>query len=432
MLAALAVRRHDRFGSGGFDLGVFDQTIRGYSRGEVLPNTVKGMPDLLGDHFHPILVALAPLYWLWDDVRVLLVAQAALLAGAALPVFLWARRRLGTAPALLVQIATVTFFGTLAAALFDFHEVAVAAPAVSVAIYALLARRDLLLWATLAVGCLAREDVALTFAALGLCAVALGRRRLGVAVATVSCAWFTLVVLVVMPAIAGRPYAYWSYDRLGSAPADGVAGLATHPWLAVTLLVDDWTKVATIVAGLAAWAFLPVLSPMALVALPTLAERFWSSREACWGAGYHYGALLAPVLAFATVEAIARVGPQRGVRLGALVLAGSLATTVAVDPLAAGSSTLGAAQARAVAACLGTVSAGASVAASDRLVPHLTHRRRIVRLFRRDGEAVVAIDTSGAPGRVALRRVLRGPYALGCHTADVAVLRRIPGLGSTP
>jgi hypothetical protein len=175
-----------------------------------------------------------------------------------------------------------------------------------------------------------------------------------------------------------------------------------------------------------------VLSPLALVALPTLAERFWSSREAYWGAGYHYGALLAPALAFATVEAIARVGPRQGVRLGALVLAGSLATTVAVDPLAAGRRSLGAAQARAVAACLATVPAGASVAASDRLVPHLTHRRWIVRLFRRDREAVVAIDTSGAPGRVALRRVLRGPYTLGCHTADVAVLRRIPGLGSTP
>src|SRR4051795_13037064 len=80
-LAALAILRHDRYGSGGFDLGIFDQQVWSYAHFRVGPNTVKRTHDLLGDHFHPILVLLAPLYWLWDDVRALLVAQAVLLAG---------------------------------------------------------------------------------------------------------------------------------------------------------------------------------------------------------------------------------------------------------------------------------------------------------------------------------------------------------------
>jgi hypothetical protein len=37
-------------------LGILDQTIWGYSRFEVIPNTVKGIPNLPGDHFHPALM----------------------------------------------------------------------------------------------------------------------------------------------------------------------------------------------------------------------------------------------------------------------------------------------------------------------------------------------------------------------------------------
>src|SRR3954447_3713318 len=121
-LAALAILRHDRYGSGGFDLGIFDQQVWSYSHFRVGPNTVKRTHDLLGDHFHPILVLLAPLYWLWDDVRALLVAQACLLAAAALPVYLWARERLGERAALLLEAAFLCFAGLVAGALFDFHE----------------------------------------------------------------------------------------------------------------------------------------------------------------------------------------------------------------------------------------------------------------------------------------------------------------------
>src|SRR6202023_3294749 len=93
--AAISIYRHDHFGSNAFDLGVQDQTVWGYSRLQMIPNTVEMIRNLLGDHFHPILMLIAPLYWIWDDVRVLLIVQAVLLAVAGLPLFLWARERLG-------------------------------------------------------------------------------------------------------------------------------------------------------------------------------------------------------------------------------------------------------------------------------------------------------------------------------------------------
>src|SRR2546429_5360695 len=88
--AAVGVYRHDHFASNAFDLGVQDQTVWGYSRLQMIPNTVEMIPNLLGDHFHPILMTVAPLYWIWDDARVLLLVQAGLPAGPAGPTFSWA------------------------------------------------------------------------------------------------------------------------------------------------------------------------------------------------------------------------------------------------------------------------------------------------------------------------------------------------------
>src|SRR5712691_4256307 len=102
--AAISVYRHDHFASNAFDLGVQDQTVWGYSRLQTIPNTVAMIPNLLGDHFHPILAVVAPLYWIWDDARVLLVVQALLLAVAAIPIFWWARQRLGILPAIAFEV----------------------------------------------------------------------------------------------------------------------------------------------------------------------------------------------------------------------------------------------------------------------------------------------------------------------------------------
>ena len=62
-----------------YEYGIFDQAIRDYAhfRAPIVPLKGPGY-NLLGDHFHPLIAVLAPLYWIWDDARMLLIAQAAL------------------------------------------------------------------------------------------------------------------------------------------------------------------------------------------------------------------------------------------------------------------------------------------------------------------------------------------------------------------
>jgi uncharacterized membrane protein len=55
----------------GIDLGVFSQAVFHYSRFEAPSSSIIQCGNLLGDHFHPILIVLAPFYWLFPTAEVL-------------------------------------------------------------------------------------------------------------------------------------------------------------------------------------------------------------------------------------------------------------------------------------------------------------------------------------------------------------------------
>jgi uncharacterized membrane protein len=392
--AAASLFRHGRFGSNGEDLGIYDQTVWGYSHFDVsIPNTVLRTPTLLIDHFQPILFTLAPLYWLWEDARMLLVVQAVLLAAASLPIFLWARDRLGVAPALGFQTAYLVFFGVLGGNIYDFHEAAFTAPILALGLYAMLERRDRLLLVAIALLLVTKENLALTAAALGLyVALAQRRPRLGLPIAAVSLAWFVVVFEWALPAIADAPYANWFYPALGPDPGSALRHVVLHPIDSVQLLFEPAAKRTGLFNLFAPWLFLPLLSPLVLVALPTIGERFLADKPAFWAQGFHYSLVIAPILAFAAIDATARLrrrlsGRAREVApvalAAAILLAGVYFSFGRLKPLDELRRYTSAAHAAEIRDCLDTIPPDASVSATSALVPHLSHRRRIYQLDER-------------------------------------------------
>src|SRR6202171_200192 len=456
--AAISIDRHDRFASNAFDLGVQDQTVWGYSRLRVIPNTVEMIPNLLGDHFHPILMAVAPLYWIWDDARVLLVVQAALLAVAAVPIFWWARQRLGILPAIAFEAAYLVFWGVLSGVIYDFHHIAFAVPAISFGLYAVLTNHNRLFWAMLVGGLLTRENIALTFAAVGVyIAVVQHRWRLGAAVIAVCAAWFAALIEVVMPAIAGAAYGHWTYDALGSGPGSALLHIVRHPISSVQLLVDNPIKRKLWGGLLGAWLLLPVISPISLVAIPTVLERLWSSNPALWSASFHYSLVIAPVLAFASIDGLARLQhlyllalPRLRGRVGvgdfvvgaslAVLAAGLIITFVVVRPLDELGTYISAPKASTIQSCLNVIPSDASVSASNKLLPHLSHRSEIYLLTMKSDADYVAIDLSTYLGqffpgeeaqiRITISQALASGYGVACSRGTTVVLHRGVGGGT--
>ena len=106
---------------------------------------------------------------------------------------------------------------------------------------------------------------------------------------------------------------------------------------------------------------------------------------------------------------------------------GAYITAMEVRPLAPLETYRSGARAAEMNACLDGIPASASVAASNTLVPHLTHRDSIYPLFARAGQEYLAIDTATRAGQRARdmlsRAQTRPAYKAVCATRDLVVYR---------
>src|SRR5581483_157296 len=154
-----------RYLTTGYDLGIFDQAVRAYAhfRAPIVPLKGAGY-NIFGDHFHPIIAVLAPLYWVWDNVGMLLIAQAVLTAASIPVVYRFTRRRAGEPMSLLITAAYAFGWPLQGLIDFDFHEIAFATPLAALAVDALDRHDDrkLALWCGLLL--LVREDMGLVVA----------------------------------------------------------------------------------------------------------------------------------------------------------------------------------------------------------------------------------------------------------------------------
>ena len=315
---------------GGYDLGLFDQAVRAYShfKAPIAPLKAPGF-DILGDHFHPILALLAPVYWVWDDAGVLVVAQALLTAASILVVYRFTRRRFRIGFSWTVSAVYGLAWPIQTMIDVQFHEVAFAVPILALAIDALDRgeHKWLLLWSGTLL--LVREDMGTLVALLGVLAYSKDppgdgatswRSRLvhrpsatAVALTLGGIAAYEVVTGVIIPTLApSHQFAYWQFDAIGKNLPDALQGIITHPWHAARVFFTPAEKTRTILYLLAPLAFLPFCSPYIVLALPLLAERFFNFREQLWIPHFQYNALPWLVLVLAFVDGAARVGVFRG------------------------------------------------------------------------------------------------------------------------
>ncbi len=313
-----------RFLTTGYDLGIFDQAVRAYAHFKTPLVPLKGSGyNIYGDHFHPIIAVIAPLYWVWDDPRSLLLAQAALIAASIPVVYRFTRRRAGEGLSLLIAAAYAFGWPVQGLIDFDFHEVAFATPLMALAIDALDRRDDrrLVLWCALLL--LVREDMGLLVAILGVLRFLLGRRsgrprpnpRLVLGLIAGGIAVYVVTTSLIIPQFAPAGFAYGKqFSQLGPSVPAAVLNIVTQPWHAVAVFFTPVVKLKTLAWMLLPLALLPLRSPYALLALPIFAERFFNSRHYLWTTTFHYNALPWLILVMAMVDGAQRLGLFRAER----------------------------------------------------------------------------------------------------------------------
>ncbi len=313
-----------RFESPSWDLGIFTQLARRYAHLEAPVVTIKGDGfNLLGDHFHPLLVLLGVPYRIAPSALTLLVVQGLLFAFSVYVVGREAVRVLGALQGASVAAAYAVSFGLVGAVAAQFHEIAFAVPLLALSLVAFLRERwwAAALWAAPLV--LVKEDLGLTVAALGAVMWWRTRRRtdvreplLGAWLALWGLAWVVLSTTVLLPALNTK-------DQYDYGSRIDFAAIVTHPWTAVTLLVDDGSKIVTLLMLVAVTGFVGLRSPVLLIAVPTIMWRFYADIDYYYGHTWHYSAVLMPIAFAALLDGVllARRSPRGWLRRYSLAAA---------------------------------------------------------------------------------------------------------------
>lgn len=360
-----------------WDLAIFTQMAQAYSHFSVPIVPIKG-PDfnLWGDHFHPILALLGPIYALFPSPTTLLVVQNALVAFASFAIVRFTQRAFalaqkaelavtGTAgsaqnakPAkyqgviptitgLLLGAGFALSFGVQQAIAAQFHEVAFAVPLLAMSLgYLVLASRvsgterarylAYACWWSLPIA-FVKEDMGITVAAIGL-------------MIFIRTGWLSTAVDILMPRLsAGTPapmrtrmqqlYSSWArtpavaestmvmmwgvfwsvvaiyvilpYFNSGGnfdyADKVNFSAALGDPFGSALQMLSNNTKLATLGLLLITGAILWVISPLAAIALPTLAWRLLSTMESYWASTWHYSLVLMPIVFLALLDAVVRV-----------------------------------------------------------------------------------------------------------------------------
>jgi uncharacterized membrane protein len=325
--SVFALVLYARFRDSSYDLVIFDQAVRSYAHFHPGISIIKGVHNgfgphfsVLGDHFSPILAALAPLYWIYSGPQTLLIAQAVLFALAIPPLWVFTRRAFGgggwkaTSAAYLICVAYGLSWPLAEAVAFDFHEVAFAPVLTAIALERFQAGR--LRSALIALGALllVKEDMGLLVAGIGLyLAVSLTptvhrQRIVGIALIVVGVAYTAFATYILIPAFGGRADYYWAYASLGSDVPQVVLHIIRHPLSSLRTVFAPGSKARTIKWLVGAFCFLPLLSPIALAAVPLLLERMLNSKFPNWWVlHYQYNAYLLVILVCAAVDTAARL-----------------------------------------------------------------------------------------------------------------------------
>jgi uncharacterized membrane protein len=428
--------RHRAFRTHAFDLGIFDQVVWHLARGEAPHSSILGH-HFFGEHFSPILYAVAVVYRLAPTPLTLLVLQSLALGLGGLAVLALARDRLrheGLAAAFAVLYLLYPALHGIN--LFDFHPVAFATPLLLGALVALRRDRPGVAVALLALVLACQEDQALPVAALGgYLALVERRRALGAGLLVAGLLTFWAELALVIPAFRQAPYAFYErYATLGGTPEAVARTLLGQPALVLAHLVT-LEKLWYLARLLLPLGLLPLLGPAQLLpAVPTLFLNLASDLPAQHSTDYQYTAPIIPFVFLAGIHGAARALAR--VATGWPALDPGAAAARAVPFLLLGSLALGTSALHAVRlpqlrpsarhavvpALLARIPAEASVAAADPFVPHLSQRADI-RFPPGPGPAYVLVDELRREGELTRRLLAAGYVALAARHGFV-LLRR--------
>jgi uncharacterized membrane protein len=225
------VRAHRALHTMSFDLGLEENVV--WNSLHLSKPAFKSSPfagptgSHVGNHFTPLSYLIALPYAIYQHAETLLILQALIMALAAWPLFLFARRHVGNGAAAVLAAAYLCYAPLHGSGLYDFHYPPLGPFFLWMTLYALDARRNILAGVFLVLTLTVREDVSAGIAVIGAMLVITGMRpRAGLIVGLIGAAYFVTVKFIVMPKLAkGSESFLYAYQGLLPSGESGFGGV---------------------------------------------------------------------------------------------------------------------------------------------------------------------------------------------------------------
>ena len=251
--SALSLVRHSHFQSGGFDLGIYDQAIWQYSHFLYPFNSIKEK-IIFGDHLTLTLPLLAPLYWIWDDVRILLIFQAFWISFSSVAIFSYLLKRNFTkVQSLILAFLYLAFYGIQYGIFFDFHPSSIGVGLLAWILYFWESQRWKIFAITIVLLLLTQENMGI--ALLGLCVIWFFQKK-----------HLRSVFLLTAISIAYTIISFYVIGLLSSGGYQYKPQLPTNALQFVNELFNDEQKRQVWFYSFSWFSFVPIFSPGALIA----------------------------------------------------------------------------------------------------------------------------------------------------------------------
>lgn len=300
--------RHTNILTSQFDMGNMDQVLWHSVHGHIFqmndPNSF-GRELRTAIHADYLLLVYAPFYALWPDPRLSLVLQVVAVASGVWPLWWMARKRLGAKAAAMIAVLYLAYPTLEWAMTFDLHAVVLASPLFLWAWWAATERRWWIYGLTVGLALLAKEEVGLVVAAMGLYWIwQPGYRRMAIASIVVGITWTACMLTWAIPSArhAGGHFALHYYSAFGTSYQEIVTHLITHPWQAIATAFDHEGLVLLrgllVPVGLIAVLGLPVVA----IALPEIGINLLSSEPNQRLIFFQYMSAITPFIFLAVID----------------------------------------------------------------------------------------------------------------------------------
>lgn len=202
-MSLFAVWSHQRFATYGYDLGQYDSIFTNTLHGHWLAIPALGWEEnwseLVNNHADLGVFYMLPFYALHPRAETLLVMQATVIASAAVPVYLFAKNRLPTGWAFLLAVGWLGYPPLHGAQLYDVHMQPFGMAFTIWAVAMVDRQKWVGYWLFFTMAILCREDVSIGLTMLGAFMVLSGKRvRTGIASMVIASTFFLILRFGIM------------------------------------------------------------------------------------------------------------------------------------------------------------------------------------------------------------------------------------------